>query len=122
MKKARGILGSQPNRIYNFVDKDPVIDVWRTAFIDSGYTLKEIEERGGAKVSTNRRQFDGPTRRTLFDTLMTNMRAAGGDVQFLLPSGKLMKIPKVPKAPKSSKAKAGDKNHVSSSNKETTGS
>jgi len=62
---------------YNFVDKDPVIDICRTAKADSGMTDQQIREHGGPAVSTMEGWFTRATRRPQFATVEAFARAIG---------------------------------------------
>lgn len=77
---------------YNFVDKDPVIDMVRTAIQLSNKSYKQIAEKGGPSVSTQYAWFDGKTRRPQFCTTAAALRASGGDVLIKLPNGRVQRI------------------------------
>jgi predicted transcriptional regulator len=94
--KKRGIFAYKS---YNFVDKDPVLDIEKTVVQRSGMSFKEIHEAGGATPGTLNKHFNGATKTSRFDTLMATFRACGGDIEFVMPkTGQRVKIPKA--APK----------------------
>lgn len=64
---------------YNFTDKDPVIDVLRTAVADVGLSYEEIEELSDVKASTLKGWFHGKTKRPQHATIMAVTRAIGYD-------------------------------------------
>jgi hypothetical protein len=64
-------------KAYPFVDKDPVIDVLRTAKRDKGMKDIEIENAGGPKASTCRGWFTGNTKRPQFATVAAAAIAMG---------------------------------------------
>lgn len=77
---------------YNFVDKDPIIDVARTAGQLSKKTYKQIREAGGPPISTQYAWFDGRVRQPRFCKVMQYLRALGGDMVILLPNGQTAHI------------------------------
>lgn len=67
---------------YNFVDKDPVIDVVRTAV---GKTpLAKIERDSGVSVSCLRSWFVGSTNRPQFATVRAVLAAVGAELTIKL--------------------------------------
>ena len=62
---------------YNFVDKDPVIDLMRDMVRESGQTHKEIHEQSGVSISTIYNWFDGPTKRPQFATVAAVVATLG---------------------------------------------
>jgi len=91
---------------YSFVDKDPVIDMVRTAVEDSSLTYRDIKDKGGPSPTCLSRWFDGNTRRPQFCTIMSAYRAVGGDVILKSPSGMELKLPGKPVKPKAKKNKS----------------
>jgi hypothetical protein len=77
---------------YNFMDKDPVIDMVRTAVQMSKKSYLKIRADGGPTPSTLYGWFDGKTRRPQFCTSIAAMRAVGGDFLMRLPNGEVKKI------------------------------
>jgi len=70
-------------RTYNFVDKDPVIDILRTAWEDSGLTLDDVAKLSGVSASTLYNWFHGNTKRPQYATVMAVGRALGGDFRWI---------------------------------------
>lgn len=64
---------------YSFIDKDPVIDLLRTAINDVGMELPEVSERSDVSVSTLYNWFFGVTKRPQHATVMAVTRAIGYD-------------------------------------------
>lgn len=64
---------------YSFTDKDPVIDVLRTAVADTGLTYEQIEELSDVKAATLKSWFHGRTKRPQHATIMAVTRAIGYD-------------------------------------------
>lgn len=62
---------------YRFIDKDPWIDLFRTARQKTGMSFAEIFEKGGPTVETLRRWESGTTRRPLGITRRFAMAAMG---------------------------------------------
>lgn len=83
-KKARR--GFINYKSYSFVDKDPIIDVVRTAVSDTRAKYSDIEEKGGPKASTVRNWLHGNTRRPHFCTVAAALNALG--VGFTMKGGK----------------------------------
>lgn len=65
---------------YNFVDKDPVIDLVRTTVEDSKLSYQKIHEDSGVSVTTLRNWFYKKTRRPQFCTVAAVVRACGEDM------------------------------------------
>ena len=63
---ARGFLRY---KAYPFMDKDPIIDVLRTAKRDAEMTNRQITDGGGPTTSTLNSWFKGNTRRPQFATV-----------------------------------------------------
>jgi hypothetical protein len=78
---------------YNFVDKDPAIDVVRTMVQLSNKTYRHINDAGGPVPATLYNWFDGKTRRPQFCTLIAAARAVGGDIRFVNRQGELIRLP-----------------------------
>lgn len=64
---------------YLFKDKDPVIDVLKTAIADTNLSYDDISERSGVSRSTLDNWFFGSTRRPQHATIMAVTRAIGHD-------------------------------------------
>ena len=64
-------------RTYVFRDKDPVIDVLRTAKDDSKAKTSAIAETSGVSPSTIHNWFMGKTRKPQFATVVAVARAIG---------------------------------------------
>ena len=62
---------------YSFVNKDPVIDLLRTAKDDRKVTLEGIHSDSGVSVGTLHNWFRGKTRRPQFATVAAVARAMG---------------------------------------------
>jgi transcriptional regulator with XRE-family HTH domain len=62
---------------YNFVDKDPIIDIVRTVFQASGLTYKQLAEESTVCVSTISKMFGGTTKRPQAATINAILRAMG---------------------------------------------
>lgn len=60
---------------YNFVDKDPIIDVIHTSIQDSGKSYKELEADSGVAAGTMSNWINGKTRRPFFATAAAVLRA-----------------------------------------------
>jgi DNA-binding phage protein len=62
---------------YNFVDKDPVIDLMRGVIAEQRMKYGRISEDSGVSEATLRNWFDGNTRRPQFATVAAVMGALG---------------------------------------------
>lgn len=62
---------------YCFLDKDPIIDLWRSAFVKSGMTYVEVSRISGITVGTLKKWDYGETRRPQHLTLAFAFRALG---------------------------------------------
>ena len=62
---------------YSFVDKDPAIDIARTAIQDCGLTYREVSELSDVSETTLVGWFHGKTRRPQHATIMAVMRGIG---------------------------------------------
>jgi transcriptional regulator with XRE-family HTH domain len=62
---------------YNFIDKDPVVDVMRTLITNKKFTMKELHEISGVSPQTIRNLFYGETKKPRFSTVMALARAMG---------------------------------------------
>jgi DNA-binding phage protein len=62
---------------YNFVDKDPVIDLLRMIIADQHLSYGKISDLSGVSEYTLRGWFDGKTRRPQFATVAAVMGALG---------------------------------------------
>ncbi len=71
-KRAAKVYGS-----YRFIDKDLIIDVWRTARSDSKKTYAQIEADGGPTAGTLRSWDIGGVKRPQFCTVAAAARAIG---------------------------------------------
>lgn len=70
-------------KTYSFRDKDPVIDLLRTAIKDSGVSHKRISEDSGVSQGTLSNWFVGPTRRPQFATTQAVARALGYELRLI---------------------------------------
>ena len=75
-------------KAYPFHDKDPVIDVLRTAKQDTGMTNQQIEDAGGPKASTTYAWFNKNVRRPQFATVAAAAMAMGLTNLPLTPAGR----------------------------------
>lgn len=75
MSKKRGFIS--PYRNYVFVDKDPVIDLARTAVADSKKSLQKIHEGSNVSTTTLYNWFHGKTRRPQFATVASVLLECG---------------------------------------------
>jgi hypothetical protein len=90
-KKKRGVL---TYKSYDFSD-DPILDIEKTVIQRSGMSFRQIHDAGGATPGTLKKHFNRGVKTTRFNTLMANIRAAGGDMEVILPkSGGRVRIPK----------------------------
>ena len=62
---------------YSFVDKDPAIDIARTAIQDCGLTYREVSELSDVSETTLVGWFHGKTRRPQHATIMAVMQGIG---------------------------------------------
>jgi transcriptional regulator with XRE-family HTH domain len=62
---------------YSFVDKDPAIDIARTAIQDSGLTYREVSELADVSEGTLVSWFHGKTKRPQYCTVLAVMRGIG---------------------------------------------
>ena len=62
---------------YNFVDKDLVIDIVRTAIQDCGLTYREVSELSDVSEGTLVSWFHGKTKRPQYCTVLAVMRGIG---------------------------------------------
>lgn len=77
-KEVRGFLKPyKPYKSYMFRDKDPVIDILRTAKEDSGMSVREISEKSGVSESAMHGWWNGNTRRPQFATANATARVMG---------------------------------------------
>lgn len=74
-KKPRGFIS--PYRNYQFVDKDPIIDLARTAVEDSKKSYEEIHEGSNVSTTTLYNWFHGKTRRPQFATAASVLLECG---------------------------------------------
>ena len=65
------------NKSYMFKNKDPVLDIIRTAVQDSGSSYQEIRDKSGVSTATLGHWFKGKTRRPQFATVNAVARALG---------------------------------------------
>lgn len=75
MSKKRGFIS--PYRNYVFIDKDPVIDLARTAVADSKKSLQRIHEDSNVSTTTLYNWFHGKTRRPQFATVASVLLSCG---------------------------------------------
>lgn len=76
--KANGRGALKTYKSYLFIDKDPIIDAFRTARSDSGKSYKEVEEESNVKVATLRGWEGGKTKSPFFKTISAAIRVVGG--------------------------------------------
>lgn len=62
---------------YRWTDKDPIIDICRTAIQQSGMSLLEISNKSGVTTGTLHRWLYGETRRPLHSTVRVVLRVCG---------------------------------------------
>jgi DNA-binding phage protein len=70
----------RPYKSYNFIDKDPVLDIVRTIVDDSHMKLKRVADSSGVAPTTLYNWFKGKTRRPQFATIAAVSRACGKEV------------------------------------------
>ena len=75
---------------YNFIDKDPIIDVLRTIVKKDGLDYNDLARDSGVSPTTLMAWMHGLTRSPRFVTLAAVFRAAGYD---LIPSREIKVIP-----------------------------
>lgn len=78
-------------RSYNFIDKDPIIDVVRTIVEDSGDSYEKVHAASGVSVGTLGNWFNGKTKRPQYATIMAVVYAMGGSVQIVDANGNVIK-------------------------------
>ncbi len=79
-KKKRGFI---TYRSYLFREKDPVIDLVRTAFSDSKKSYKKTADESGVSPTTIANWFHGKTRKPQFCTISAVLLALGkGGIKF----------------------------------------
>lgn len=59
---------------YNFKDKDPIIDILRTALQDDNIDWHDLEEFSGVNTKTYYKWFEGDTKSPSTPTLMATLR------------------------------------------------
>lgn len=69
--------GMRLYKSYNFRDKDPVIDIMRTAIQDTNVSYKELNQDSGVSVAAMTSWFHGVTKRPQFATCQAVMKALG---------------------------------------------
>lgn len=89
--KTRGVI-EETRTAYNFKNRDWIFDIVHAGVTESGMSYREIREAGGASTTTVRNYMVGATRSGRHDTLMATLKAVGVDVEYVLPSGKRMKL------------------------------
>lgn len=62
---------------YRFIDKDPIIDVFRTGLQDSGLTPKDVADGSGIAVGTLYNWLSGKTRRPQHATIKFALKEVG---------------------------------------------
>ncbi len=77
LKSHRTMIGY---KTYNFRDKDPIIDVMRTAIKVADMTYTEVAESSGVSASTLTGWFRGITRRPQFATVNAVAIAIGKEL------------------------------------------
>ncbi len=70
-------------KTYNFVDKDPIVDLLRTIVNDTGMSYKEIADKSGVSQTTLSKWFYGDVKRPQHATVMAVMRAMGYDMKLV---------------------------------------
>ena len=65
---------------YLFVDKDPVIDAFRTARSDTKSSFQDIRDAGGPTVGTMRNWESGGVKRPQFATVAAATKAMGKSI------------------------------------------
>lgn len=83
MKKSNGRGFLKPYKSYVFRNKDPVIDVVRTAVQDSGISERQISEASGVSQTAMAGWFRGATRRPQFATVTAVMSALGKEPHWI---------------------------------------
>jgi len=68
---------------YNFRNKDPVIDLLRTAIKDSGDSHAEVADASGVSAQTLYNWFSGTTKRPQFATVQAVARSIGYDLMLV---------------------------------------
>lgn len=76
-KKTNGRGALKPYKSYNFRDKDPVIDVLRTAREDGHVRMTDLTAASGVSATTYYNWWQGKTRRPQFATVAACARAMG---------------------------------------------
>lgn len=76
---------------YNFRNKDPVIDILRTAIKDGGHEWSDISDDSGVSVQTLYNWFNGGVRRPQFATVQAVARSIGYDLM-LVKSNRQLKL------------------------------
>lgn len=87
---SRTITGSRYGTVYhtyNFIEKDPVIDILRTAMQKQELPMKEIAVRSGVSRETLKQWFGGKTRRPQFASCQAVARALGLSFELVQKSG-----------------------------------
>ena len=64
-------------KAYNFIDKDPVLDIARTAIQDAGLTYRQVSELSDVSEGTLVSWFHGKTKRPQYCTVLAVMRGIG---------------------------------------------
>lgn len=72
--KPRGII---PYKTYSFIDKDPVIDVVRTAMQKAKLSSRAVSAESGVSASAINNWLYGGVRRPQFATVNAALRACG---------------------------------------------
>ncbi len=74
-RKPRGYIS--PYRNYVFIDKDPIIDLARTAVDDADLSYQEVHARSNVSTTTLYNWFNGKTRRPQFATVASVLLSCG---------------------------------------------
>jgi hypothetical protein len=83
---------TKPNNSgYRFIEKDPVIDLYREARRKSGMSAAQVYESGGATVTTQRGWDYGNVKRPQHITLRFSMAAMGFTEQWVNGDGTVLK-------------------------------
>jgi len=87
-------------RSYNFVTRDPILDVVRQILDDSGESYKKVHELSGVSATTLHNWTWGQTKRPQHATIAAVVYALGGRIVVLDNHGVEIKPPKTPRAPR----------------------
>ena len=77
---------------YRFIDKDPVVDLIRTAFQRDGRTIKEIAPLANLATDTIRRLLYGDTRRPQHRTVAVLFQVLKVNTKYYQEDGKELRV------------------------------